>query len=203
MNHDFIVLMTLKMLSILALMDYYYVFYGHDLIYWIDEIYRHPLEYVCSVVVLVTTISVGLSCIEVTLFATLSRRNTSAFNKSRQEQEQRYRRFVFMRLVQQLENALQLQNRYSEQNKLDLTTRMKDMHIAHEKIDQAVSDFRSAASVLLWPNRTDLIMDACVLYHVDQPQLDELKNQGYSLDQPDKNVIRNEYLKCLLNPPGY
>lgn len=199
MNYDFIVLITLKMLCVLGIMDFYYVFYGLDLIYWINEIRHHPLEYFLTAIVLTTTLSVGLSCIELTLLATLTRRNACAFTKLRHDQEQHYRRFVFMRLVQQLENALQLQNRHSE----DLGTMLEDMHIAHEKIDQAINDFRSAVSVLLWPNRSDLLMDAFVLYHVDQPQLDELKSQGYRLDQPDNNAIRNEHFKCLLNPPGY
>ncbi|XP_034480305.1 uncharacterized protein LOC117786257 [Drosophila innubila] len=203
-NHGFIVLLTLKLLCIVMLMDYYYLYYGHDLLYWLNEISQNPLEWILSVIVLATTLHVVMSCIEVTLFETLIRRNTSRYNKPRQYFEERYRRFVIMRLVQHLENALLMQKRYTGQEQIRPDRKMlEDLLLFHQQIHQAVNNFRSSVAVLLWPNRADLQMDAYVLYHIDEAQLEELLNQGYSLNIPDMSAICNEYFKRLLNPAGY
>ncbi|XP_030572780.1 uncharacterized protein LOC115771296 [Drosophila novamexicana] len=204
-NYNIVVLIMLKLLCIVTLMDYYYVHYGYDLIYWLDEIRREPVEYILSGIVLAVVVHVVMSCVEVTILSTLIRRNTCRYNKPRQYFEERYRRFVVMRLVQQLENALQMQKRFTgqgRQNEQEMAM-LEDLHSSHQQIHQAVNDFRSSVAVLLWPNRADLQMDAFILYHIDEGQLDELKSQGYSLSQPDNRDIRNEHLKCLLNPPGY
>ncbi|XP_064544393.1 uncharacterized protein LOC135432613 [Drosophila montana] len=204
-NYNIVVLIMLKLLCIVTLMDYYYVHYGYDLIYWLDEICREPVEYLLSGIVLAVAVHVVMSCVEVTILSTLIRRNTCRYNKPRQHFEERYRRFVVMRLVQQLENALQMQKRFTgqgQQNEQEMAM-LEDLHSSHQQIHQAVNDFRSSVAVLLWPNRADLQMDAFILYHIDEGQLDELQSQGYSLSQPDNRDIRNEHLKCLLNPPGY
>lgn len=203
-NHGFIVLLTLKLLCIVSLMDYYYLNYGHDLLYWLAEISRYPIEWILSIVVLATTLHIVMSIVEVTLFESLIRRNTCRYNKPRQYFEERYRRFVIMRLVQQLENALQMQKRYAKKDQIrqDITM-LEDLLLFHRQIYQAVNDFRSSVAVLLWPNRADLQMDAYVLYHIDEAQLEELSKQGYNLNKLDSCAICNEYLKRLLNPPGY
>ncbi|XP_023164138.1 uncharacterized protein LOC111594884 [Drosophila hydei] len=206
-NYNIIVLIMLKVLCTIILMDYYYVYYGYDLLYWLDEIGQNPVEYLFSGIVLTVAVHVVMSCVEVIILSTLIRRNTCRYNKPRQHFEERYRRFVLMRLVQQLENALQIQKRCSGQqdqhNQQEDMTMLEDLHSSHQQIHLAVNAFRTSVAVLLWPNRADLQMDAFILYHIDEGQLTELKRHGYSLSQPDNRDIRNEHLKRLLNPPGY
>ncbi|KAL7733229.1 hypothetical protein ACLKA6_004736 [Drosophila palustris] len=201
-NHGFIVLLTLKLLCIVTLMDYYYLYYGHDLLYWLDEISQHPLEWIFSVIVLATTLHVLMSSVEVIIFESLIRRNTCRYNKPRQYFEERYRRFVIMRLVQQLENALQMQKRYTEQGQIRQDMAMlEDLLLFHQQIHQAVNDFRSSVAVLLWPDRADLQMDAYVLYHIDEAQLDELLNQGYNLNKPDSSAISTTTEESIQEQP--
>lgn len=203
-NYYILVLFMLKLLCTIIYMDYYYVYYGYDLLYWVDEMARNPVAYIFSYIVLTVSVHVVMSCVEVTILSRLIRRNRSRYNKPRQYFEERYRRFVLMRLVHQLENALKMQKRFSEQpNQPHDMAILEQLHSSHQQIYQAVNDFRTSVAILLWPNRADLQMDAFILYHIDEGQLTNLKRHGYSLRNPEMKDIRNENLRSLLNPPGY
>ncbi|XP_060653330.1 uncharacterized protein LOC132789375 [Drosophila nasuta] len=200
-NHCFIIWLTLKVLGLVLFLDYYYVYYRHDLLYWIDEISQHLLAYILSCIVLVMMLKL-LSSVQVITTEALFNRNTHCIMRPRKLYEERYRRFVLMRLVQQLETALQQRNTIPNDIPHDLAM-VEDLHLFHQQIDQAVNDFRNAVSVLLWPNRADLQCDASVLYAIDKAQLDDLVAQGYSLNKPESIDISNEHIKQLLNPVGY
>ncbi|XP_017956364.1 uncharacterized protein LOC108651296 [Drosophila navojoa] len=203
-NYYILVLFMLKLLCTIIYMDYYYVYYGYDLLYWLDGIERNPVAYIFSYIVLTVGVHVVMSCVEVTILSKLIRRNRSRYNKPRQYFEERYRRFVLMRLVHQLDKALKMQKRFSEQpNQTNDMAILEDLFSAHRQIHQAVDDFRTAVAILLWPNRADLQMDAFILYHIDEGQLKDLKRHGYSLRRPEIKHIQNEYLRSLLNPLGY
>ncbi|EDV97014.1 GH16595 [Drosophila grimshawi] len=196
----------LNLLVIIIWMDYCHVYYGYDLLFWLEEIGRKPVEYLLSATVLLMFLHVVTSCVTVTILSTLIGRNTNRINKPRAYLEERYRRFVVMRLVQQLENALQMQKRYAAQTEHGQPkelTMLENLYTSHKQILQAVDDFRRSVAVLLWPNRADIQMDAYILYHIDEIQLEELKSQGYRLNVPHNTDIRNEHIKRLLNPPGY
>ncbi|XP_017861991.1 uncharacterized protein LOC116804308 [Drosophila mojavensis] len=203
-NYYILVLFLLKLLCTIIYMDYCYVYYGYDLLYWLDGMSQNPIAYIFSYIVLTVGVHVVMSCVEVTILSRLIRRNRSRYNKPRQYFEERYRRFVLMRLVHQLEKALQMQKRFSEQsNQPHDMAILENLHLSHQQIHQAVNDFRTSVAILLWPNRADLQMDPFILYHIDEGQLSDLKRHGYSLRRPEMKDIRTENLRSLLNPPGY
>jgi len=57
--------------------------------------------------------------------------------------------------------------------------------------------------ILLWPNRSDLLAEAFVLFHISESQLSDLALEGYKLHDVEREDISNARLSLMLNPPWY
>lgn len=120
----------------------------------------------------------------------------------RQYFEDRYRRFVFMRLVRQLEQALKVQAKQSELGERMMTP-LANLFEAQQLIKEAIDEFRTAVRVLLWPNRSDVLAEAFVLFHISESQLSDLTLQGYRLNDVEGEDMSNSRLSQMLNPLWY
>jgi len=148
------------------------------------------------------TVSVLGSCVDGLIFSALVRREMSRFDMPRQYFEERYRRFVFMRLVRQLEQALKVQAKQSELGQRIMMPHA-NLSESQQLIRQAIDEFRTAVRILLWPNRSDLLAEAFVLFHISESQLSDLALEGYKLHDVEREDISNARLSLMLNPPWY
>ncbi|XP_034656402.1 uncharacterized protein LOC117893772 [Drosophila subobscura] len=187
-------LATLNMLFLVVWLDYHFRLYGCDLLYWRDELTHCPAEYLLMWILVTASIHVLGYVVDVAVCRALLRHN-----KPQIHYEERYRRFVLLRLVQQLEHALVVRSLSANGSQLLL----KNMYEAKRLINEAVNVFRSSVKVLLWPNRTDLHEDPLVLYHINEEELQELNACGYSLGDVTAQDVENENLNLLLNPFSY
>ncbi|XP_068157021.1 uncharacterized protein [Drosophila tropicalis] len=186
----------LNFVTIFGIVHYQYSYNQQDLLYWRNDLTERPLEYMLSSLVLIITIHIVVSCLDSTILTALVRRYVNRCNKPRLYYEEHYRRFIIMRLVQQLEIALTMQ----------LTEGREDHHhimVAQELIKRAVNEFRASVRVLLWPNRSDLIMDPHILFHIDESQWTVLKSLGYSLGRVARRDLSNSSIRRMLNPGGH
>ncbi|XP_016985204.1 uncharacterized protein LOC108048815 [Drosophila rhopaloa] len=202
LNHCTLALATLDLVCIVCLLHYQLVRHGRDLFFWREELSQRLVEYVLSGIVLMATVSVLGSCVDATIFSALVRRQMSRYDMPRQHFEERYRRFVFMRLVRHLEKALKVQAKHSEMGD-KMMTPLENLSEAQELIREAIDEFRTAVRVLLWPNRSDLLAEAFVLFHISESQLSELALQGYKLNDVEGPDMANARLSHMLNPPWY
>ncbi|XP_016966266.1 uncharacterized protein LOC108035243 [Drosophila biarmipes] len=201
-NHCTLALATLDLVCIVCLLHYQLVQHGRDLFFWCEELNQRLVEYLLSGIVLMATVSVLGSCVDGLIFSALVRREMSRYDMPRQYFEDRYRRFVFMRLVRQLEEALKVQAKQSEMGQSTMMP-LGNMSESQQLIRQAIDEFRTAVRILLWPNRSDLLAEAFVLFHISESQLSDLALQGYKLNDVEGEDISNARLTLMLNPPWY
>ncbi|EDW81376.1 uncharacterized protein Dwil_GK19175 [Drosophila willistoni] len=186
----------LNFVTIFGIVHYQYSYNQHDLLYWRNDLMERPLEYLLSSLVLIITIHIIVSCLDSTILTTLVRRYVNRCNKPRLYYEEHYRRFIIMRLVQQLEIALTMQMTEGREDH-------QHIMMAQELIKRAVNEFRASVRILLWPNRSELIMDPHILYHIDESQLAVLKSLGYSLSRVSRRDLSNSSIRRMLNPAGH
>ncbi|XP_017087657.2 uncharacterized protein [Drosophila bipectinata] len=201
LDHCLLALATLDLLCVVCLLHYQLVWHGRDLFYWCDELDRRFVEYLLSAIVLMGSVSVLGSCVDAVLFSALIRRQMSRYNLPRQHFEERYRRFVFLRLVKQLEQALKVQAQQETKDK-ELEP-FEHLSMAQKLIREAIDEFRTSVRILLWPNRSDLQAEPFVLFHISDSQLVELSGLGYRLGDVEGQDVVNTRLSNLLNPPWY
>ncbi|XP_016999794.2 uncharacterized protein [Drosophila takahashii] len=199
-NHCTLALATLDLVCIVCLLHYQLVQHGRDLFFWREELDQRLVEYLLSGIVLMASVSVLGSCVDGFIISALVRREMSRYDLPRQHFEERYRRFVFMRLVRQLELALKEQTKQSE---LGQMMPLANLSEAHQLIREAIDEFRTAVRILLWPNRSDLLAEAFVLFHISESQLTDLALQGYKLNDVEGVDMSNARLSLMLNPPWY
>ncbi|XP_017080491.1 uncharacterized protein LOC108114191 [Drosophila eugracilis] len=201
-NHCTLALATLNLVCILCLLHYQLVRHGRDLYFWCEELDKRLMEYILSGIVLMATVSVLGSCVDGFIFSTLIRRKMSQYDMPRQHFEERYRRFVFIRLVRKLEQALKVQTKLSELGQR-IVMPNTNLSEAQQLIRGAIDEFRTAVRILLWPNRSDLLAEAFVLFHISESQLSDLALEGYKLNDVKGEDMSNARLSHMLNPPWY
>ncbi|XP_033237545.1 uncharacterized protein Zcchc7 isoform X6 [Drosophila pseudoobscura] len=199
LNPVTLVLATLNLLCLVVWLDYHFRQYGCDLLFWQKELSQFPHEYILTGILMTAATYVLVSVVDVVVFTALLRRNLREFNKPLLHYEERYRRFVLIRLVRQLEHALVMQTLSANASHVAV----KNMCEAQRMIKEAINMFRTSVKVLLWPNRSDLHEDPFILYHINEGQLEELNAHGYCLGDVDSLDLGNQYLKYLLNPFWY
>ncbi|XP_017028138.1 uncharacterized protein [Drosophila kikkawai] len=199
LNHYTLALATVDLVCVVCLLHYNLVCHGRDMFFWCEELNKRFVEYLLSAIVLIATVHVMGSCVDAVIISALVHREMSRHNMPRQHFEERYRRFVFMRLVGRLEQALKVQQTNGSEEGLE----MVPLAEAQQLIRGAIDEFRTAVRVLLWPNRSDLQAEAFVIFHISEDQLEQLADQGYSLGDVDARDIVNARLSHLLNPPCY
>ncbi|XP_017128329.1 uncharacterized protein LOC108146736 [Drosophila elegans] len=202
LNHCTLALATLDLVCIVSLLHYQLVRHGRDLFFWCEELNQRLVEYLLSGIVLIASVSVLGSCVDGIIFSALVRRQMSRHDMPRPYFEERYRRFVFMRLVRNLEDALKVQAKHSEMGD-KMMTPPENLSEAQQLIREAIDEFRTAVRVLLWPNRSDLLAEAFVLFHISESQLSELELHGYKLNDVELPDITNARLSHMLNPLWY
>ncbi|XP_017043118.1 uncharacterized protein LOC108089426 [Drosophila ficusphila] len=201
LNHCTLALAALDLVCIVCMLHYQLLRHGRDLFFWCEELDQRRVEYLLSGIVLITTMSVLGSCVDAIISA-LVQRKMSRCDWPRQYFEERYRRFVFMRLVRQLEQALKVQAQQSETGSRVMTS-LENLCEAQRLIREAIDEFRTAVRILLWPNRSDLLADPFVLFHISESQLSDLALEGYKLNDVKGQDMLNASLSHLLNPPWY
>lgn len=204
LDHCLLALVTLDLLCVVCLMHYQLARHGRDLFYWRDELDRRLVDYLLSGIVLIGSVSVLGSCVDAILFSALIRRQMSRYNLPRQHFEERYRRFVFLRLVKQLEQALKVQAQQEKNDTEGVGLKLQPfehLSMAQQLIREAIDEFRTSVRVLLWPNRSDLQAEPFVLFHISEAQLVELSSLGYRLGDVEGHDVVNTRLSNLLNPP--
>ncbi|XP_022215536.1 uncharacterized protein LOC111069683 [Drosophila obscura] len=199
LNPGCLALATLNMLYLAVWLDYHFRQYGCDLLYWREELSQCPTEYLLTWILLTASIHVLGSVVDVIVFSALLRRNMREFNKPLLHYEERYRRFVLIRLVRQLEHALVVRSLSAHGSQVVL----KNMSDAKSLINEAVNLFRTSAKILLWPNRSDMHVDPFILYHINEGELEELNAHGYCLGDVAAQDLENENFNYLLNPFWY
>ncbi|XP_020815930.1 uncharacterized protein LOC110189983 [Drosophila serrata] len=202
LNHYTLALATVDLICIVCLLHCKLVWHGSDLFFWCEELNRRLVEYVLSAIVLIATVHVVGSCVDAIIISALVHREMNRHNMPRQHFEERYRRFVFMRLVGRLEQALKVQQTKQSEEGLNMVP-LANLSEAQQLIRGAIDEFRTAVRVLLWPNRSDLQAEAFVIYHISEDQLAQLVDQGYSLGDVNVQDMVNARLSHLLNPPCY
>ncbi|EDW94789.1 uncharacterized protein LOC6534399 [Drosophila yakuba] len=201
-NHCTLALATVDLVCIVCLLHYQLARHGRDLFFWCEELNQRLVEYMLSAIVLMASVSVLGSCVDGFIFSALVQRKMSQCDMPRQFFEDRYRRFVFMRLVRQLEQALKVQAKQSELGDRMMTP-LANLSEAQQLITEAIDEFRTAVRILLWPNRSDLLAEAFVLFHISESQLSDLTLQGYKLNDVDGDDMSNSRLSHMLNPLWY
>ncbi|XP_030385349.1 uncharacterized protein LOC115632370 [Scaptodrosophila lebanonensis] len=199
LSNEFVILVVFNLMCLIAVLDYNWARHDRDLMYWQHEIREHICEFLLTMIVLLASVHVVLSCIDVTILSALVRRKLSHFEKPRIYFELQYRRYIFMRMVHKLELALQLQHRYADGD----SNMVDDLHRAQQLIRKTIDEFRAATHVLLWPNQTDLELEPYVLYNIDELNLELIDSLGYGLSRVELNDVTNDVFRSLLNPNWY
>lgn len=120
LNHFTVALATLDLICVVCLLHYKLVWHGSDLLFWREELNLRLVEYVLSAIVLIATVHVLGSCVDAVIISALVQREMNRHNMPRQHFEERYRRFVFMRLVARLEQALKVQQKKQSEEGLEM-----------------------------------------------------------------------------------